>query len=156
MKKSLLHLLALFAFTVACLPAAEDKAIAGARAADDERLAATKAADPKRLDAIFSNDLHYAHSSGKIDTKASYMQSLVSRNTIYESFDYKDRKFTVAGPGIVLMTGRVLINATANGEKVSNDLNILAVWREEGGKWRFLAWQSCKNPPAPATAPAKK
>ena len=27
------------------------------------------------------------------------------------------------------------------------DLNFLTVWREEGGKWRFLAWKSCKNPP---------
>ena len=31
--------------------------------------------------------------------------------------------------------------------KLVNDLNYLAVWREEKGKWRFLAWQSCKNPP---------
>ena len=29
------------------------------------------------------------------------------------------------------------------------------VWREEGGKWRFLAWQSCKNPPPAAPAAAK-
>jgi hypothetical protein len=150
MQKTLLRLLALIAFTAAALPATEDKALAAARAADDERTAATKAADPKRLDAIFSADLHYAHSSGKIDTKASYVKSLVSRNTIYESFDYKDRKFTVAGPGVVLMTGRVLINVVSNGQKVSNDLNFLAVWKEEGGKWRFLAWQSCKNPPADA------
>jgi hypothetical protein len=28
----------------------------------------------------------------------------------------------------------------------------LAVWREEKGHWRFLAWQSCKLPtPAPET-----
>ncbi|MEO6244726.1 MAG: nuclear transport factor 2 family protein [Opitutaceae bacterium] len=148
MKKALLRLLALLAFAAATIHAAEDKAIAGVRAADDERLAATKAADPRRLDAIFSDDLHYAHSSGKIDTKASYVKSLVSRNTVYESFDYKERNFKVAGPGVVLMSGRVLVNAVSNGQKVSNDLNILAVWREEGGKWRFLAWQSCKNPPA--------
>jgi len=25
-------------------------------------------------------------------------------------------------------------------------LSFLAVWREENGKWRFLAWQSCKLP----------
>ena len=42
--------------------------------------------------------------------------------------------------------------STASG-KQQNDLNFLAVWREENGKWRFLAWQSCRNPPA---ADAKK
>jgi hypothetical protein len=30
--------------------------------------------------------------------------------------------------------------------------SFLAVWREEKGQWRFLAWQSCKLPPP---APAK-
>ena len=54
------------------------------------------------------------------------------------------------------MTGRMLAYSS-NGEKKSTlDLNFLAVWREENGHWRFLAWQSCKNPPpaTPAAAPA--
>ena len=136
-------------------PMANDKLLAAVTAADDERLAATKAGDRARLDAIFSNELRYAHSSGKVDTKASYMDSLVSHRTVYESFDYKDRTFLSAGPGIFLMNGRVLIHASNEGQKVEIDLNFLAVWREENGHWRFLAWQSCKNPP-PAPAPAAK
>ena len=105
-----------------------------------------------RLEAIYSKDLHYAHSSGKIDTYASYIESLVKRTTIYEKYDYQARDFRLVAPGVATMTGRVLINATANGQKVSNDLNLLAVWREEGGKWRFYAWQSCKNPPPDGAA----
>ena len=152
MKKILFRLLPLLALAFVSLHAAEDKSIASARAADDERLLATKAADRARLDAIFSDQLHYAHSSGVVDTKVSYMQSLLTKSTVYESFDYKERNFTVAGPGVVIMTGRVLIKATSNGARADNDLNILAVWREENGQWRFLAWQSCKNPPAAAPA----
>ena len=75
------------------------------------------------------------------------MKSLVSRRTIYDSFNYSERNFKAVGPGIVLMTGRVVIHASNDGVKVINDLNFLAVWREENGHWRFLAWQSCKNPP---------
>src|SRR5205085_8759332 len=113
------------------------------KAADIERIAATKAGDRARLNAIFSDELRYAHSSGKVDTKASYMQSLVSRSTIYESFEYLEQNFKSAAPGIVVMSGRVLIKATNNGARADNDLNFLAVWREENGKWRFYAWQSC-------------
>ncbi len=145
--KNLARLLLLLALVSVRLAAADDALIAAVRAADDERVAATQAADPARLEAIFSDQLHYAHSSGKIDTKASYVKSLVSRSTIYESIKYEVRNFLPAGPGIVLMTGRVEIHATNSGQKVANNLNFLAVWREEGGKWRFLAWQSCKNPP---------
>lgn len=155
MKTNLLRLLPLFALFAVAAHAADDKVIAAVRAADDERMAATKAGDRARLDAIFSDQLRYAHSSGKVDTKASYMHSLTTRSTVYESFDYKERNFTVAGPGVVLMSGRVLVKATNNGKRADNDLNILAVWREEKGKWRFMAWQSCKNPPADG-APARK
>ncbi len=145
--KLLPRLLLLLTLVAGALPGAEDKAIAAARAADDERIAATMAADPARLTAIFSDELRYAHSSGKVDTKASYVQALTSHNTVYESFKYQDRTFRTAGPGVVLMTGRVVIHASNAGQKVINDLNSLTVWREEGGSWRFLAWQSCKNPP---------
>ena len=153
--KSLLRFLPLFACLLTALPAAEDPLITAVRAADDERVAATIGADPARLDAIFSAELHYAHSSGKIDTKASYRASIVSHSTVYESVEYVQRNFLPAAPGIVLMTGRAIIKAGTSAQRTANDLNFLAVWREEGGHWRFLAWQSCKNPPTAPGAPAK-
>ena len=139
--------LLLLALLAGRLAAGEEALIAAVRAADDERLAATQAADPARLDAIFSDALRYAHSNGKVDDKASFVQSLTSRKIIYESFDYQERAFTVAGPGVVLMTGRMVARAISAGQPVLLDLNFLAVWREEGGRWRFLAWQSSRNPP---------
>ncbi len=150
--KSLLRLLPVLLLALVSLRAADEKLLSAVRAADEERLAATKSGDAKRLDAIFSPELHYAHSSGKLDTRESLVKAITTRNTVYESFDYKDRTFTEAGPGVVLMKGRVLIKAVANGQRADNDLNFLAVWRNENGKWRFLAWQSCKNPPATPAA----
>ena len=148
MKSTLLRLLPLVALFASVLHAADDKLIAAVRAADDERVAATKAADRVRLSAVYSDQLHYAHSSGKIDTKASQIQGIVTGANKYADFEYKDRTFVPAGPGVILMKGRVLIHMVnkTSGEKATNDLNYLAVWREEGGKWRFFAWQSCKNP----------
>lgn len=143
----------LFLFVSAARSSAADPAfLAAVTAADDERLAATKAADKSRLDAIFSDALHYAHSNGKIDTKASFMTSLLTRNTVYESFDYQSRTFTPIAPGVVQMTGRILVKATNKSGRSELDLNFLAVWREENGKWRFFSWQSCRNlAPAPST-----
>lgn len=131
-------------------PLEADRLVAAVRAADDERLAAMKAAAAARLDAILSDELHYAHSNGLVDSKASLIKSLAGRSMVYESFDYRDRTFKVAGPDIVLMTGRVIIRARSDGKQALLDLNCLAVWRMENGRWRFLAWQSCRNPaPAP-------
>lgn len=150
----ILRCLALSLLAVVALRAADDKLIAAVRAADDARVAATKAADTKRLAAIYSDALHYAHSSGKVDNKATQLDGIANSANHYEKIEYAERSFVPAGPGIVLMKGRAIftMQPKAGGAKIINDLNYLAVWREEAGKWRFLAWQSCKNPPADATA----
>ena len=151
--KLLLTRLILIMFSCLALARANEKdVIAAARAADDERVAATISADASRLTAIFSDQLHYAHSNGKTDTKASYIDALVNHRTVYLSVEYQDRDFIPVAPGVVLMKGRALVKVGAPGQPNIIDLNLLAVWREEGEKWRFLAWQSCKNPPS---APAK-
>lgn len=154
------YLLPLFALVVAALPAADrsaktaainhDSIIAAVRAADDERIAATQAADRTRLNAVYSDELHYGHSNGRVDTKASQIQGITTGPNAYVSYEHKSRTFTPVAPGIVLMKGRTLVGMSnrQTREKSSLDLSYLAVWREENGQWRFLAWQSCKTPPA--------
>ena len=135
------------------LRGADDRMIAAVRAADDERRDATAAGDRARLEAIYSDEVHYVHASGKNDTKASLIQGITTGNNKYERFEHKDRTFVAAGPGIVLMRGRVLVHLSnkQTGDKTVNDVNYLGVWREEKGKWRLLAWQASRNtPPADA------
>jgi ketosteroid isomerase-like protein len=130
-------------------PLEADRLITDVRTADDTRLEAMMAGDAARLDAIFSDDLRYAHSNGQVENKKEFIKSLSSRHMVYESFTYQERRFEAVGPGVVLMAGRVIINASSAGQKLVLNLNFLAVWREEGGRWRFLAWQSSRNPPPP-------
>jgi hypothetical protein len=166
LRRTVLPLLLLLACSAAVSPAAEraakaraaapasaeERLVAAVRAADDERVAATVAGDRRRLEAIYSDDLHYRHSNGRADTKASQIEGLVAGANRYESFEYKERTFTPAAPGIVLMQGRLLMHTVnkKTAQKNTLDLFYLAVWREENGRWRFLAWQSCRNPEAEA------
>lgn len=147
--RSLALLCCLF-LAVARLAAADNAVIAELQAADDERVAAILAPEKARLDAILSDDLYYTHSNGKHDTKASYSEALLSHKTVYKSLKYVDRGFVLASPDVALMHAHVLLDATSASGSVLNDLSILAVWRKEHGRWRFLAWQSAKLPaPAP-------
>ena len=124
--------------------------LAAVTAADDERVAATQAGDRTRLAASYSDDLHYAHSTGVVDTKASFIDVLTSGRTKYLAIDYTRREFTFPAPGIALMTGRARIQVQSSTGAMDNALSFLAVWRLENGRWRFLAWQSCRLPaPAP-------
>jgi ketosteroid isomerase-like protein len=151
--RGLLPLLALL--VTPRLRAADTDVLAAVRAADDERVAAILAADPARLDAIFSDGLNYTHSNGHHDTKKSYTDALVSKKTVYKVYHYLDRQFELATPDIAIERAHLIIESENAGKAVTNDLSILAVWRNEGGHWRFLAWQSAKLPAA-APVPAAK
>ncbi|MGV3663803.1 MAG: nuclear transport factor 2 family protein [Prosthecobacter sp.] len=127
---------------------AEDAKVTALTAADEARTAAMKSADREKLNAIFSAELRYAHSSGVVDTKASFIEVLTTGRTKYVGYDVVERTFTFPAPGIALMAGRSRVQAETATGKMDSVLSYLAVWREENGQWRFLAWQSCKLPPA--------
>lgn len=146
------HIVILFALLIS-VQAAEDAQLSALRAADDERVAATLAAASTgaaarpRLDAIFSDELRYAHSTGAVDTKATYVDSMVSGKLKYLAYEYQERNFTFPERHIAIMTARVRMKSTSATGESDNLYSILAVWREEKDHWRFLAWQSSKLPP---------
>lgn len=125
---------------------AESPLVSAVRAADDRRIAAMIAGDSSALEAVLSDDLAYGHSTGSIDTKRSMIAGLTEHRMIYEKIDYRERVFVPAAAGVVLMRGRVVASIQSAGRAIALDLRFLAVWREEHGVWRFLAWQSTRLP----------
>ncbi|WP_395717089.1 nuclear transport factor 2 family protein [Prosthecobacter sp.] len=143
--KTLLASLALL-FVVQAF-AAENPQLAAVQTADKARVAAMQSGDRAKLEDIFSDELRYAHSNGIVDTKKSFIEILSAGKTKYVVYNYEEQKFTFPAPGIALMTGRAHVKAESEGKAMDAVLSFLAVWREEKGQWRFLAWQSCKLPP---------
>ena len=140
------RLLPLLALLLLPLLASADPAIDAVRQADDARVAATIAGDRAKLEAIFSDDLNYAHSTGVVNDKATFVVALTDGHLKHQSITFEERKFSVAAPGVVLATGRCLVKETKDGKPAELHLNFLEVWRLEGDTWRFLAWQSCRLP----------
>ena len=143
--KTLLTCIAL-AFTFQVF-AEDNPQLAVLKAADKARVAAMQSGNHAKLDGIFSDELRYAHSNGVVDTKTSFIEILSAGKTKYVGYDYEEQSFTFPAPGIALMSGRAHVKAESDGKTMDAVLSFLAVWREEKGKWRFLAWQSCKLPP---------
>lgn len=128
--------------------AEDNPQLAAVKAADKARVAAMQSGDRAKLDTVFSDELRYAHSNGVVDTKASFIDILSAGKTKYVGYDYEEQNFTFPAPGIALMSGRAHVKAESEGKAMDAVLSFLAVWREEKGQWRFLAWQSCKPPVA--------
>jgi hypothetical protein len=143
--------IAFVCLVVASLPVISrgaDTSVEAVKVADAARIAAMQKPDRSGLEAIFSNELHYAHSTGTVDTKASFIEVLMSGKTRYVGYDYESREITFPSPEIALMSGRAHVKAVTDKGEMDSVLSFLAVWRNENGSWRFLAWQSCKVPPA--------
>ena len=145
------HLLLAFIFTLTC-SAADNPELARVTSADDARVAAMLAPTREKLEAVLSAELRYAHSNGQVDSKDALIASLTDGSATYSKYAYQDRTFTFPAPGLALMTGRFDVKAVVKGNAAESTISFLAVWRLEKGEWKFLAWQSCKVPPA---APAK-
>jgi hypothetical protein len=128
--------------------AAEHPELVRVTAADDARVAAMLAPAREKLDAVLSPELRYAHSNGQVDTKAALIASLTDGSAKYSKYAYQERTFTFPAPGVALMAGRFDVKAVVKGNAAESTISFLAVWRLEQGEWKFLAWQSCKVPPA--------
>lgn len=124
------------------------------RAADTARVLATIAGNVTRLDPLLSDLLRYAHSDGRVQTKAEFLAAVKSAKLKYESYDYDDVKVTRVTDDVALMSGKAHLRATAGGIHVAFALNFLSVWRREDGNWRMLAYQSAKLS-EPAVVPGK-
>ena len=147
----------LLTLLLACLlpfaaSAADDPKVTALTAVDDARVAAMLKPSKATLDTVLSDDLRYAHSNGKVDTKASLTASLLGGEAKYVSYKYSERSFKFPAPDVALMAGRLEVQAVVDGVSMTTGISYLAVWRLEQGQWKFLAWQSCKIPPA---TPAK-
>ena len=140
-------LLLAFIFTLTC-SAADNPELVRVTAADDARVAAMLAPTREKLEAVLSAELRYAHSNGQVDSKDALIASLTDGSATYSKYAYQDRTFTFPAPGLALMTGRFDVKAVVKGNAAESTISFLAVWRLEKGEWKFLAWQSCKIPPA--------
>jgi hypothetical protein len=144
-------LLLVFLAAVTC-SAADHPELARVTAANEARVAAMLAPTREKLEAVLSPDLRYTHSNGQIDSKATLIDSLLDGSAKYTKYHFHECSFTFPAPGIALMAGRFDVKAVVKGNAAESTISFLAVWRLEQGAWKFLAWQSCKIPPA---APAK-
>jgi hypothetical protein len=147
--KTLLRCLALLAVPLLAFAAGsfvmDKETLAAVEAADARRVSAMLAGDHAALGEIFSDELYFVHATGKVDTKAAYIEALAGRP--FSAYSYHERKFHQLAPGIVQMVGRNRVETRTG----LLELSFLAIWRNEDGAWRFVSWHSTR--PAP---PAEK
>ena len=123
-----------------------------ASAADDDLRAAEKswgaalvARDSAALEKIYTANLIYAHATGKVETKAQYMERLKGGKQRYDTVAHESTQIVRYGDAAVThsiarMTGR------NDSGPFDDHLMIIHMWVKQDGTWRLAAHQTTKIP----------
>jgi len=145
-------LLAVILCTSACLLAVGQES-KGAKTTEDAILkleqqwedALTKS-DTAALEKLYDNKIIYTHSSGKVDSKASYISSIQSGATKYESMKRDDIKVVVYGPSAIVSC-HWDVHVLAGGNKIDLNARYLHVYVHGSDGWKMVAHESTRVSP---------
>jgi hypothetical protein len=112
---------------------------------EDGRIEAMLKNDFSALDKLLANDLVYTHSSAKVDSKASFIESLRSGNTHYKKIDRHDVEVRVHDTTAIVIGG-AHISVTVGGKDKEIDLRYSEVWLKREGAWQFALWHATPIP----------
>jgi ketosteroid isomerase-like protein len=112
---------------------------------DRKRMQAMAAKDIATLEALIADDLVYAHSTARLDTKRSLIDNMVEGRTVYTSVEPSDVKAQDLGDAVVL-TGIAQIKVLSNGTPNAFGVRFTDVYARRNGSWQMVTWQSTRLP----------
>ena len=122
--------------------------------ADQARLAAMMAGDAAGLGRLMSQALVFVHSDGRIESKADYVKNLLAGDTAYADATTMEVRTLEPASGVVILIGAQQMRKRLGPTWSEVKLRFMSVWRDEGGTWRMVAWQSMR-PAGNSVVPAK-
>jgi hypothetical protein len=134
---------------------AADSAVAAALRADQARLTAMMAGDGAGLSRLLSDELRFVHSDGRVESKAEYVKNLMAGDTAYTDAKTSEIETLPIASDVVAILGVQDMRKKLGPTWSNMHLRYLAVWRNENGTWRMIAWQSAR-PSGNSVVPAKK
>lgn len=140
MKKSILLLMILCSISVVTFAQKPEEKVAQAVEFLKQALISGNKAD---LEKIALPELTYGHSSGKIQDKTEFVETLVSGKSDFVTIDLKDQTIKVVGNTAIV---RHLLYAKTNdsGNPGEVKLGIMLVFVKHDGEWKLLARQAYK------------
>jgi len=95
------------------------------------------------LEAIVADELHYGHSDGELEDKATFIETLISKKSNFLSITLSGQTINVYDGTAVV---RHILQAQTNDAQILRNIKlmILSIWHQQGGNWKIVARQSVK------------
>jgi ketosteroid isomerase-like protein len=97
------------------------------------------------LGKVLADDLHYLHSTGLVENKAGYIESMRSGKQKYISVKYGNVKARVYGTAAVV-NADAQVEFVTDGKPGQAHLAFTHVYAKKGGQWQLVSHQSLRLP----------
>jgi 3-hydroxyisobutyrate dehydrogenase-like beta-hydroxyacid dehydrogenase len=112
---------------------------------EDRRYQAMVDADLDALDRLLSDEVLYAHSNASVDSKESYLKLIGTGALVYHRLQHTTDE-VISRPGLAVLSGTMSGSIHMNGTAKTLNSRVCAVWADEGGTWRLVAFQPTPIP----------
>jgi len=102
--------------------------------------------DVDALAKLYDDKIIYTHSSGKVDTKASYINAIKSGATRYQSMKRDDIKVAVYGQAAIVSC-HWDVHILSQGNKIDIAARYLHVYVQQKDGWKMVAHESTRITP---------
>ncbi len=99
--------------------------------------------DTATLEKLLSDDLVYAHSTGIVDTKTSYIAKIKERRQVYKSFEQHKPTVNIYKDSAVTFS-YVRVTGTNQAGLFDDKVMLIHFWVKQNNTWRLAAHQTTK------------
>ena len=141
MIKTLISILVCYTFSISIYAQSPDEKEVAGRVESLRR--AMISADKAALENLTSEDLSYGHSSGKIEGKDSFVESIVTGGSRFMTIVLSDQTIKIVDK--TALVRHKLVAETGTKEKPGTaNLGVLLVWQKQKGEWKLIARHATK------------
>ena|ERR1039457_92451 len=102
--------------------------------------------DIPALQKILGDQLIYAHSTGIVDTKASYIAKVSSGAQKYEAVEFESMTIKLYGDKMAVMHARMRMSGVNQNGPFDDHMLMMHAWYKNGRDWQLVAHQTTKLP----------
>jgi len=112
---------------------------------DAERFRAMIQVDTEALDRLLANELVYTHTTGRVDSKQAFIDSLTSGNISYDAIKANDSVVRIYGD-VAVVNGGAEFEVSGGGQQFAFPIRYTEVYNWQDDRWQLVSWQSTRLP----------
>jgi ketosteroid isomerase-like protein len=101
--------------------------------------------DKAALEALVSDQVSYGHSSGKLEGRTSFIESLTSGSSDFVKINLTDQTIQLFGK-TAIVRNKLFASTNDGGKPGEVKLALILVWQKQQKTWQLIARQAVKLP----------